>query len=70
MHVQGKVQSLDPKHSDLFVVVQTCKLKDRRCVYRTIPQDILHNIACVFDNFKRKCRIISYSLSKTALDYL
>ena len=27
MHVQGKVQSLDPKHSDLFVVVQTCKLK-------------------------------------------
>ena len=30
MHVQGKVQSLDPEHSDLFLVVQTCKLKDRR----------------------------------------
>ena len=40
MHVQGKVQSLDPKHSDLFVVVQRCKLKDRKYVYRTIPQDI------------------------------
>ena len=36
MHVQGKVQSLDPKHCHLFLDLQTCKLKDRRCVYKTI----------------------------------
>ena len=28
MHVLGKVQSSEPKHSSLFLVVQTCKLKD------------------------------------------
>ena len=28
MHVWGKVQSPEPKHSSLFLVVQTCKLKD------------------------------------------
>ena len=28
MHVQGKVQSPESKHSSLFLVVQTCKLKD------------------------------------------
>ena len=28
MHIQGKVQSPEPKHSSLFLVVQTCKLKD------------------------------------------
>ena len=28
MHVLGKVQSPEPKHSSLFLVVQTCKLKD------------------------------------------
>ena len=27
MHVQYKVQSPEPKHSSLFLVVQTCKLK-------------------------------------------
>ena len=28
MHVKGKVQSPEPKHFSLFLVVQTCKLKD------------------------------------------
>ena len=28
MHVYGKVQSPEPEHSSLFLVVQTCKLKD------------------------------------------
>ena len=28
MHVWSKVQSPEPKHSSLFLVVQTCKLKD------------------------------------------
>ena len=27
-HVLGKVQRSEPKHSSLFLVVQTCKLKD------------------------------------------
>ena len=28
MYVYGKVQSPESKHSSLFLVVQTCKLKD------------------------------------------
>ena len=28
MHIKGKVQSPQPKHSSLFLVVQTCKLED------------------------------------------
>ena len=28
MHVQGKVQSPEPKHSSLFLVVETWKLKN------------------------------------------
>ena len=28
MHVYGKVQCPEPKHASLFLVVQTCKLKD------------------------------------------
>ena len=56
----GNIPSQDPKHSNLFLVVQTCKLEDRRCVCKTIPRDILHSITRVFENIKRKRRNIRF----------
>ena len=38
MHVQGKVQSPEPKHCNLFSCRTNMQAERRKCVYRTIPR--------------------------------